>query len=451
VPVYAFTLLLTVIVTFPAQAEVKEYIHTVKQAFSNSQSPDEARKAAIARAKHEVLEKAGTFLESHKVVKDGRLESDELRALSSAIMNVDVISQKNYLEDDTFGIILKVRIHVDTSILHQRIKDLSANNSIIEAANNALSKFSIKNINKPVEVSLINAYAYYIAQEDSLFKIADKFPDLNNAIRIAHLPFKAEFEETFNHIQTELAKRLPKHWLKVKQEIDIKIPQLTDPATITRPIAEEFIKTVSGRAKGQMESPILETFLTFRPSFQGSPEKEYLRGFRKTYRTNNHLKAKGVDFQIDYPASWFAEETRWPNTIQGLKSENGRGFEMVRLMVKELPDTPKPSKTDLDYLYSKEGLISMLDENMSYISSKQVYLDNQIGGKVEFKAMQERLGHLIKLRGQLFVTVFENKMISLFMAVSSAEDKTVLETQFQKFEPLFGLIANSLVINSKWE
>jgi len=44
-------------------AEVKTFTHTVKQPFGGSQSPDDARIAAMAKAKREVLEKAGTYLE----------------------------------------------------------------------------------------------------------------------------------------------------------------------------------------------------------------------------------------------------------------------------------------------------------------------------------------------------------------------------------------------------
>ena len=47
-----------------AQAEIKSFVYTVKQTFGGSESPDDARIAAIAKAKREVLEIAGTYLES---------------------------------------------------------------------------------------------------------------------------------------------------------------------------------------------------------------------------------------------------------------------------------------------------------------------------------------------------------------------------------------------------
>ena len=64
-------LLLTILLfATTAFAEIKTYTHAIKQPFAGSQSPDDARVAAIARAKRECLERAGTYLESLTVVKD---------------------------------------------------------------------------------------------------------------------------------------------------------------------------------------------------------------------------------------------------------------------------------------------------------------------------------------------------------------------------------------------
>ena len=66
-------LVLIVLLVIPciSSAEIKTYTHTVKQPFGGSQSPDDARVAAIAKAKREALEQAGTYLESLTIV-DGR-------------------------------------------------------------------------------------------------------------------------------------------------------------------------------------------------------------------------------------------------------------------------------------------------------------------------------------------------------------------------------------------
>ena len=113
------TLLLLVIMFFwflpPAQAEIKTFVHTVRQPFSGSQSPDDARVAATHKAKREVLEKAGTYLETLTIVEKGRLTKDQILALASGVLKTEIISQKHYTTKDGFGMVIKARVKVDTS------------------------------------------------------------------------------------------------------------------------------------------------------------------------------------------------------------------------------------------------------------------------------------------------------------------------------------------------
>lgn len=102
--------------------EIQTVTHTVKQPFGGSQSPDDARIAAIAKAKREALEKAGTYIESTTVVKNAQVAKDEILALTAGVLKADVVSQKNYTTDDAFGIEVTVRVEVDTVVLEARLK-----------------------------------------------------------------------------------------------------------------------------------------------------------------------------------------------------------------------------------------------------------------------------------------------------------------------------------------
>ena len=116
--------LLALFVSFPVQARIKTYTYSIKQPFGGSQSPDDARVAGIARAKREILEMAGTYLETLTVVRQGKLDKDDIIALAAGVLKVEVVSQKNYASGDAFGIEIKVKADVDTSILEKRIKQL---------------------------------------------------------------------------------------------------------------------------------------------------------------------------------------------------------------------------------------------------------------------------------------------------------------------------------------
>ena len=102
--------------------EILTVKHTVKQTFGGGQSPDDARIFAIAKAKREALEKAGTYIESLTVVKNTKLEKDEILALTAGVLKAEVVSQKSYASDDVVVMEIIVNVIVDTSVLEEKVK-----------------------------------------------------------------------------------------------------------------------------------------------------------------------------------------------------------------------------------------------------------------------------------------------------------------------------------------
>jgi hypothetical protein len=89
---------LIILLLFPISAigEIITIKQTVKQTFGGAQSPDDARISAMAKAKREALERAGTYIESLTVVQNAKVEKDEILALTAGVLKAEVISQKNY-------------------------------------------------------------------------------------------------------------------------------------------------------------------------------------------------------------------------------------------------------------------------------------------------------------------------------------------------------------------
>jgi tetratricopeptide (TPR) repeat protein len=116
----------------PGVNEIKTFTHSVTQPFAGSQSPDDARIAAVAKGKTEVLEKAGTYLETVSVVENFTLTKDQIIALASGILSVNVLSQKNFATDEGFGIILEMKINVDTNTMNSRIKQIHEDTALME-------------------------------------------------------------------------------------------------------------------------------------------------------------------------------------------------------------------------------------------------------------------------------------------------------------------------------
>jgi tetratricopeptide (TPR) repeat protein len=113
-------------------AQIETITSTVRQPFGGSQSPDDARIAAFAKAKREALEQAGTYLESLTIVKNAVLEKDEIFALTAGVLKAEIVSQKNYATEDAFGIVIVAKVDVDTNMLEERVNKLLKDRKLLK-------------------------------------------------------------------------------------------------------------------------------------------------------------------------------------------------------------------------------------------------------------------------------------------------------------------------------
>ncbi|MCA1981211.1 MAG: hypothetical protein LDL10_06700, partial [Calditerrivibrio sp.] len=102
-------------------AEKKIYTHSVKKILGSNQSMDDAKVAAIADAKREIIEKAGTYIESLTIVQDGSLKKDEISAMALGMMKTEIVSIKNGVDGDSFFIQVTIKSEVDTDSIKDKI------------------------------------------------------------------------------------------------------------------------------------------------------------------------------------------------------------------------------------------------------------------------------------------------------------------------------------------
>ena len=294
-------------------------------------------------------------------------------------------------------------------------------------------------------------YGFYLGQKLSIKRIQYFFPALTAEAIVAQSEFDLVFKASAENIEKQLRAGLGPRWNEFSKQIVAKLE--TSLATMDQATAEAFIQEVCNRAKGRIESPVLETLLIYDPQFQAKPVAEFARGFTQTYRTKGHPKAKGVDFQIQYPRSWRAKEGQRPNVIQLISSENGRGLENIVLMVRDLglPPGYVVTNEELDEVFSSQGLRDLIPAEGTFISGKSVVIDRHKGGMVISDQTVQRVDVTVFSRMLQFVTIYNGKMLFLQgMVGSKANDPAALQARFEKFQPLFMQIANSLVIQDQY-
>lgn len=303
----------------------------------------------------------------------------------------------------------------------------------------------------PLATDLSRTYGYINGQRFKLNRIKKEFPDLSIYAQRAELAFQAAFGTAERSINFALKEMLAEKYSEYVSTMNTQLGTLLSSQPLNRELGADFIAEVESRANGTIESPVLETLLTYQ--FKERPADEVASGYSRVFRTKGHPKAKGVDFQIRYPASWKPAEGERPNIIQKFVSENGRGLESILLAVKDipLPAGYKPTKRELDEFFSDKELRGLAPAGARVISAKPIMLDGQKGGMVIFDQTGQRLETTFTMRNLSFVTARGNKMIFVSCLVSPPTGKEAqLQERFTRIESLFKWVANSFVLQEQY-
>jgi tetratricopeptide (TPR) repeat protein len=108
--------------TSTALAAEKTFRKEVRQIVGSSQSQDDARQAAIAKARRDALEEAGTWVQSVSEVKNMKLVRDDVMAISMGITRTRIIDEAPFLEGRAVGIRVLAEVSVDTAGLAERVQ-----------------------------------------------------------------------------------------------------------------------------------------------------------------------------------------------------------------------------------------------------------------------------------------------------------------------------------------
>lgn len=143
----------------------------------------------------------------------------------------------------------------------------------------SISAFAIS-LNEQTIMDISRTYGYTIGQNYTLDKIKEKYPKLSNDVLIVKSEFDLSFSKSIKNIDTLMGKY--DKWKNIKEDIKTNIHSKLDLSNLTYNESIEFINTVKNRAKGQIESPVLETLLMLNTEYEENPHKEYYDGFKKS-------------------------------------------------------------------------------------------------------------------------------------------------------------------------
>lgn len=298
------------------------------------------------------------------------------------------------------------------------------------------------------------AYGFCLGQNYSLSEISKKYPSISGLALIAEKEFSATFKSSIEGMDALMRKYAKNEWDKIKKQLTSQISSSINIEQISETQALQFIKLVRERAKGTIESPVIETLLLFKSDYENYPEREFLDGYKYKYSTNGVGKSKGVAFSIESPRTWVSKEGDRPNIVQKFVSENGRGLELLLILVKELPLQPgeRITEKDVSEMLNPKDIQDFIPDGGTILDSGKLTLENLPGFWVHFKIDRVRVKNTIGMETMMYTIFYKNKMILIQgQVMTSINGESDNQVGLKKYEKLFELMANSFVISNIYQ
>lgn len=302
---------------------------------------------------------------------------------------------------------------------------------------------------------LSQAYGFVLGQQLTLEHIGKKFPDMATATKEAWFAFNSTaLGESVKGVETELSIELGEKWPELKKSLTDHLSEVIAKQDFTSQSATQFLAEVKQRAKGNIPESIRSTLLSVHARYAKNPGLEIIDGWRQTFRTKGHAKAKGVDISVSFPSSWSKREGNRPNIVQVFRSGSGHGPIMCNLMVKTLPlpSGYKATQEELKELFQPNELRKMISDGAKILESKEISLEGSPAGMIVFDQTHKRLDFEFTIRMTQFITIHDSTMVFLqFMLTQEPGSDESLDEMQKQFMPTFNIIANTYVWNDRYK
>lgn len=351
-------------------------------------------------------------------------------------------------------------------------KEKAEKEAKLKAEKKAKQQTSIKNNTSKSELEAVlsenmlhqmaKTYGLYVKQEYDLEQIKINYPSLKGQVVAAQNEFKRKFGASLENINAIMLKGNP-DWNNIIRS-GKSILQKRGSVVKSKQEAVNMIEDLEFLLESnlsELTGTELSHLLVFNPLYLSSPHLEFKDNYTYRFNTKGYKKSKDIDFSVKLPVSWQAKEGDRPNIIQKFTNYNGSGLSVFSIMVRNAPPESKlMSIALLKELFANEDdkkelsvmILEQLGEGAKYLNSQLFILENLPGMKVCFELNRDVAGHLITTEGCGYMVFYDQKVIVLHGAtVTHIDSQPINDSGIKKYEKLFDLIANSLVINDLYK
>lgn len=174
----------------------------------------------------------------------------------------------------------------------------------------------------------------------------------------------------------------------------------------------------------------------------------------RTLNTTGHPKSKGVDVKLDFPESWTIEEGKRPNTVAIAVSDRGRGLENCVVVINHVEQLGWPrgqAATETSQTFASPARLRKAaeDSGSEYLSGGAAALEGLPSRWFESVSLTARDGGQMSYVSITFQVIYREALVNLTCG-TGAVGREAATAAYQRQSILFRLIANSLVIPSRW-
>jgi hypothetical protein len=300
------------------------------------------------------------------------------------------------------------------------------------------------NYNETSVKGLFQALGYVSAQDAALGRIETLHPQLGPGAMRARLEFAVAFPDVNVKLVRHLTAALGAGGSGMLAEQMRAVSVAASNQSYTLVQADEFVRRVSRRAAGEIESPILAYLLAV--TYLDSPVSEFRAGHRQRYSTDGSGKAQGLMLEVSVPKSWRAMDGTRPHVVQKWTSQDGTGLETIALQIRQ-GETPDPSRERLEGLVRTGEIRSLMPASSTLLSARVITIETLPALWIESTATTQRVDTTFQLHQAEVVVYFRGKAIVLTCSSGGRPGgDSNPEVNFPALGTLFGQVVNSLVL-----
>lgn len=295
------------------------------------------------------------------------------------------------------------------------------------------------------------SYGFVYGQARAIEEASRQHPGLSRELDLARLRFEEWFSPSLQVIDSILLART-EEWVQQREEVYAQIDERTASYTFSFDEAVEVIETVNARTRGERDLVFVQPLLTYHPRFRQRPSEELTDGFRRVYSTAGSDMDSGVPLRLQVPVSWVGRDGERPNILQTFTSEGGRGLETFMVQVRELGVT-NLNRAEVEEIAWDPGLANALMTGTTFteLCAARTRLDGLPAQAIFMKGTTDSPSMTIEQIAVAYVTVVDDRMVLLQgMVGDELGTGDALKHRFEIFAPAFGLMASSVVFESRW-